>query len=120
MELRRRALHALQTPGPQEKVDECLAIWNRFGTLAIADGEMAEPPGLPGRPVVPSLIAPTQVPQRSPFTDAGRAALIHAICHIEFNAINTVYNECLHWGHDLANDEGIQLHPFFKREARRR
>jgi len=88
MELRRRALHALQTPGPQEKVDECLAIWNRFGTLAIADGEMAEPPGLPGRPVVPPLIAPTQVPQRSPFTDAGRAALIHAICHIEFNAIN--------------------------------
>jgi uncharacterized ferritin-like protein (DUF455 family) len=28
------------------------------------------------------------VPQRSPFTVAGRAALIHAICHIEFNAIN--------------------------------
>jgi uncharacterized ferritin-like protein (DUF455 family) len=29
-----------------------------------------------------------QVPRRSPFTLAGRAALLHAICHIEFNAIN--------------------------------
>jgi uncharacterized ferritin-like protein (DUF455 family) len=28
------------------------------------------------------------VPTRSPFTLTGRAALIHAICHIEFNAIN--------------------------------
>ncbi|MGH8822255.1 MAG: ferritin-like domain-containing protein, partial [Rhodoferax sp.] len=28
------------------------------------------------------------VPRRSPATLAGRAALVHAICHIEFNAIN--------------------------------
>jgi uncharacterized ferritin-like protein (DUF455 family) len=28
------------------------------------------------------------VPARSPFTPDGRAALLHAICHIEFNAIN--------------------------------
>jgi uncharacterized ferritin-like protein (DUF455 family) len=29
-----------------------------------------------------------QVPHRSPFTPEGLAALVHAICHIEFNAIN--------------------------------
>jgi uncharacterized ferritin-like protein (DUF455 family) len=29
-----------------------------------------------------------QVPRRSPFTLEGRAALLHAIAHIEFNAIN--------------------------------
>jgi uncharacterized ferritin-like protein (DUF455 family) len=29
-----------------------------------------------------------EVPTRSPFTLEGRAALLHAICHIEFNAIN--------------------------------
>ena len=43
---------------------------------------------LPGRPVKPTLIDPAQVPTRSPFTPEGRAALLHAICHIEFNAIN--------------------------------
>ena len=31
---------------------------------------------------------PKDVPTRSPFTTEGRAALLHAIAHIEFNAIN--------------------------------
>jgi len=43
---------------------------------------------LPGRPKKPELIAPTAVPQRSPFTPEGLAALLHAVTHIEFNAIN--------------------------------
>jgi uncharacterized ferritin-like protein (DUF455 family) len=43
---------------------------------------------LPGRPARPVLIPPMQVPQRSPFTPEGLAALLHAVCHIEFNAIN--------------------------------
>jgi uncharacterized ferritin-like protein (DUF455 family) len=43
---------------------------------------------LPGRPAQPQLIAPMQVPHRSPFTPEGLVALLHAVCHIEFNAIN--------------------------------
>ena len=43
---------------------------------------------MPGRPERPHLVSATQVPARSPFTPEGRAALLHAICHIEFNAIN--------------------------------
>jgi uncharacterized ferritin-like protein (DUF455 family) len=43
---------------------------------------------LPGRPPRPLLVPPAQVPRRSPFTLEGRAALLHAIAHIEFNAIN--------------------------------
>lgn len=43
---------------------------------------------LPGRPSLPALVPPAQVPQRSLYTTEGRAALIHALCHIEFNAIN--------------------------------
>ena len=34
------------------------------------------------------MIAPHQVPRRRTDTPAGRAALIHALAHIEFNAIN--------------------------------
>ena len=41
-----------------------------------------------GRPQVPKLVPPAQVPQRKLGTTEGRAALIHAISHIEFNAIN--------------------------------
>ena len=47
-----------------------------------------EPPALPGRPPLPRLVPPKEVPTRSPFTLQGRAALLHAITHIEFNAIN--------------------------------
>jgi uncharacterized ferritin-like protein (DUF455 family) len=34
------------------------------------------------------LVRADAVPPRSPFTRDGRAALMHAIAHIEFNAIN--------------------------------
>ncbi len=41
-----------------------------------------------GRPAKPSLVAPADLPRRKLGTPAGHAALIHAIAHIEFNAIN--------------------------------
>lgn len=43
---------------------------------------------LPGRPALPELVPPAQVPRRKLATVPGRAALIHALAHIEFNAIN--------------------------------
>lgn len=44
--------------------------------------------GIPGRPARPELVSPLQVKHRSMGTPEGRAALIHALAHIEFNAIN--------------------------------
>lgn len=49
---------------------------------------LPEPPGIPGRPVRPPLVAHTQLKQRSMRTLEGRAALVHAITHIELNAID--------------------------------
>ena len=43
---------------------------------------------VPGWPARPELVAPTKVPRRRLGSDEGRAALVHAIAHIEFNAIN--------------------------------
>lgn len=43
---------------------------------------------IPGRPARPVLVAPKLVQRRAMHTIAGRAALIHALAHIEFNAIN--------------------------------
>jgi uncharacterized ferritin-like protein (DUF455 family) len=43
---------------------------------------------IPGRPVTPILVSPLALPKRSMRTIEGRAALIHALAHIEFNAIN--------------------------------
>lgn len=43
---------------------------------------------IPGRPHKPLLVSPLTVKKRSMRTVEGRAALVHALAHIEFNAIN--------------------------------
>ena len=45
-------------------------------------------PGLPGRPELPLLVQPSQLKTRAVGTREGRAGLIHALTHIEANAIN--------------------------------
>ena len=45
-------------------------------------------PTVPGRPVKPQLVSPRDLPRRRNNRETGHATLIHAICHIEFNAIN--------------------------------
>lgn len=42
----------------------------------------------PGRPEKPELVDPRELPRRSMSSPQGTAALLHAITHIEFNAIN--------------------------------
>ena len=89
MELRTLALQALCEPDVEQKRALALDLQAQAATISIAsDSALVDPGALPGRPARPALIDPTQVPQRSVHTIEGRAALIHAICHIEFNAIN--------------------------------
>ncbi len=47
---------------------------------------------MPGRPAKPELVSPRQLAQRGLGTPQGRAAFIHAIAHIEFNAINLAWD----------------------------
>ena len=46
----------------------------------------------PGRPERPHLIEPRKLAQRGLGSDEGRAALVHAIAHIEFNAVNLAWD----------------------------
>ena len=89
MELRQRALQVLCLADPEEKSTAALDLQARAATLSIASGATFTPEGpLPGHPARPELRHHTAVARRSPATPEGRAALIHAIAHIEFNAIN--------------------------------
>jgi uncharacterized ferritin-like protein (DUF455 family) len=51
----------------------------------------ADPPLHPARPDAPELLSPRDVPRRRPGTPEGRIALLHAVAHIELNAVD------LHW-----------------------
>lgn len=89
--LRPLALLALTQTDPQEKCTQVQSLWSarQSGQLSV-DGlpvlTTREP--VPGRPQRPRLVPPGQLERRTMRTAAGRAALIHALAHIEFNAIN--------------------------------
>lgn len=91
MEARVDALRVLQITDPVTKAAQASALY-----AAVASGRaradpaavLVDPGDLPGRPLRPLLVRGDAVPRRSPFTTTGRAALLHAVCHIEFNAIN--------------------------------
>jgi uncharacterized ferritin-like protein (DUF455 family) len=51
----------------------------------------ALPPLRPSRPALPELLAPKDVPRRRPGSPEGRIAMLHAVAHIELNAVD------LHW-----------------------
>lgn len=57
------------------------------------------PIGEPGRPERPELVDPGRLPRRRLGTLEGRAALIHAIAHIEFNAINLALDAAYRFRH---------------------
>ncbi len=61
--------------------------WND-GVLQINESHQAVQIPIPGRPEKPELVLPKYLSKRSANNPKGRAALIHALCHIEFNAIN--------------------------------
>jgi uncharacterized ferritin-like protein (DUF455 family) len=90
MDLRERARAALALSDPAAKAEAAHALHAAAVAGAPLDAQAAltETPGLPGRPPRPRLVDVTALPKRSPFTTAGRAGLLHAVAHIEFNAIN--------------------------------
>lgn len=89
--LTQRALDCLRLPDPDAKLAAVATLWSDWqaGTIATVAGneppERIETPGRPGRPL---LVPPAEIGRRSIHTRDGHAALIHALAHIEFNAIN--------------------------------
>ena len=95
MPLAEMAVAVLNTADGREKT----ALSHRYAAewrAARSDGShppigQATPPLQPARPARPELLSPRDVPQRKPGTPEGRIALMHAVAHIELNAVD------LHW-----------------------
>ena len=98
-ELRQLALQALLESDSQQKVLLAQSLHAQAATLFIAsDAILRAPAGLPGCPLRPELRAHLDMPKRSPFTPDGLAALLHAVTHIEFNAINLALDAIWRFG----------------------
>jgi uncharacterized ferritin-like protein (DUF455 family) len=88
------AYAVLTASDPQDKI----TLTNTYarevasGSMTIMPWQDPELINEPGRPVRPKLVASKAVPQRKLNTLQGCAAFIHAITHIEFNAINLAWD----------------------------
>ncbi|MGB0507308.1 MAG: ferritin-like domain-containing protein [Pikeienuella sp.] len=89
------ALSVLTESDAKEKIRKSHAaaeLWrdSRANDNTIEIGS-ATPPLHPSRPASPELLDPKDMPRRRRGGEAGRVALVHAIAHIELNAVD------LHW-----------------------
>jgi uncharacterized ferritin-like protein (DUF455 family) len=85
-----RAADCLAISSPEEKCAAVTDLW-----LAVQMDNFEFDPhtpvtaiGVVGHPAKPELVEPSKVRRRRLGSEEGRAALVHAITHIEFNAIN--------------------------------
>ncbi|QSN60371.1 ferritin-like domain-containing protein [Caballeronia sp. M1242] len=88
---RRTALAILREREPIAKAERARALFEgvRAGALPVDPALALDDPGdLPGRPARPELVEPSSLKRRGMQSEAGRAVLLHALAHIEFNAIN--------------------------------
>lgn len=87
-------LDALRETDPARKCARVAAIALPSGAFVTPVRADTQPDGIPGRPQRPERVLPRDVPKRGLGSAAGRAALAHAVAHIEFNAINLALDAC--------------------------
>lgn len=95
--LRERAVAVLLAPSPADKMAltlDAAAAWKAGGM----DIGTAEPPARPARPERPPLMLPRDMPKRSVGGPQGRVALLHALAHIELNAIDLAWDLIARFG----------------------
>jgi uncharacterized ferritin-like protein (DUF455 family) len=95
IELRQSALNWLLADNPIRKVDGVIGLQTAYTANQVLldrkveiNTDIISDKKIPGRPNKPELVSPIAVKKRSMRSEEGRAALIHALTHIEFNAIN--------------------------------
>lgn len=85
----------LDADTPDAKVAATFAAADAYARGALGrpdDAPAPDPIRMPGRPERPWLVHPRDLPKRGFGTAEGRAAFVHAIAHIEFNAIDLAWD----------------------------
>ncbi len=85
----------LEASSPDDKValtQAPAAAFARGELMPGVDAPAPQPIRMPGRPARPKLVPARELPQRGLGSAEGRAAFVHAIAHIEFNAIDLAWD----------------------------
>ncbi|WP_339747227.1 ferritin-like domain-containing protein [uncultured Maricaulis sp.] len=97
------AIAVLQTAEPRAKAAAARALYRsaQAGTPGWPHPwPTADLPAAPARPARPQLVAPGRTARRRLSSVEGRTALLHAIAHIEFNAIDLAIDMAVRFGGD--------------------
>ncbi len=96
----------LMTADPREKAaaaHDMRRIWLDDRIIGVSSGSL---PDQPARPTHPELVSPSKVPRRRLGSPQGRGALLHAVAHIELNAIDLAADMIARFAmHPTINDE---------------
>jgi len=85
----------LDAASPEDKLAatfDAAAAFARGELMVDAEAPAPESIRMPGRPARPTLVHPRELPRRGFGSNEGRAAFIHAVAHIEFNAIDLAWD----------------------------
>ncbi len=94
-------VRVLETSDPAEKAASAGDAATAWRDGAIARIGAATPPDRPARPARPWLRPPRETPRRKISSGAkGRIALLHAVAHIELNAIDLAFDIVARFGHE--------------------
>ena len=102
-----KALAVLAAPSAPLKCQAAQAIKADWLTNKSFGTPPSELPNRPARPHRPALVPPAEVPRRRLGSAQGRAALLHAVAHIELNAIDLAADMVARFGHhpDIADKD---------------
>ena len=106
------ALAVLQAATPDAKVKAAEHLAQEWATSLDVGSCIKAIPDTPARPGRPVLVSPANVKRRRLGTPAGRCALLHAVAHIEFNAIDLAADMIARFGHhpDIPRSTSRCLH----------
>ena len=82
-------------PDPAHKVLLAKAAGKAWREGRLGHGRLSSPqsmPTRPGRPARPELLPPRAMPRRTTSGEKGRFALLHALAHIELNAVDMTWD----------------------------
>jgi len=101
------ALDILQTPSAQEKANKTRQYardWHKGHIVEL--GFKDNIPDRPARPDQPELRRPWDMPKsKKPTSERGKIALLHALAHIELNAIDLAWDIIARFSFYYGNDE---------------
>jgi uncharacterized ferritin-like protein (DUF455 family) len=97
---RRSALTVLTERDARQKCELALAACGPSEDPG--DEQSLAPPLRPGRPAEPLLVPPRDTPKRGLGSLGGRIALLHALAHIELNAVDLAFDMALRFAGEAA------------------